>query len=158
MSRRHGCKCNLLQMSVNEMIRHADKKTNDRKIQWSNNSRKGNVNFNAPFSVSCFAHTLFICYLFSFYAYFSCYPVFVSLSLSSICITVSSSPSRTFTLPCLPSYSVSLFQMYFFIPVPCFFRPHPQYFLFAPYLCSVTFAVTTFSFSSDFFMILNMTL
>jgi hypothetical protein len=69
MSRRHGCKCNLLQMSVNEMIRHADKKTNDRKIQWSNNSRKGNVNFNAPFSVSCFAHTLFICYLFSFYAY-----------------------------------------------------------------------------------------
>ena len=101
---------------------------------------------------------LFVIYFLSMPTYFSCYPVFVSLSLSSVCITVSSSPSRTFTLPCLSSYSVSLFQMHFFIPIPCFFRPHPRYFLLAPYLCSVTFAVTTFSFSSDFFMILNMTL
>ena len=43
--RRYGCKCSLLQMPINEMIRHADKMTKDRKIQWSYNSWKGSVNF-----------------------------------------------------------------------------------------------------------------
>lgn len=110
---------------------------------------KRKCNFNARCSVSCFYHSFFLYLLrISFCAYFSRYLVLVSLSHSYVCITVSSSLSRSFILPCL----FFLFRLSVSVlSVSCFVLlwRDPRYRLFAPCLCPTTFFVPIFSFSSE---------
>jgi hypothetical protein len=126
--------------------------TKDRKIQWSSNSWKGNVNL----TLLSWYPAMLLTFLFAIY--FLSMPTSRAILFSFLFYSAPSAlqfPFRRLVvllrLAFLPVPNLS-FSCTLFILVRSFFRPHPQYFLFVPCLCSVTSSVPTSSFSSHCFI------